>query len=82
MILKNSDAVVKAIKNKGALQLLHSSPVSLFSQMQKAWYECHWLAVYFQALHNDLNLPISVLRVIYDMNDKNPDAVVKAILEK
>ena len=50
--------------------------------MQKAWYECHWLAVYFQALHNDLNLPISVLRVIYDMNDKNPDAVVKAILEK
>ena len=37
---------------------------------------------FFQALHNDLNLPISVLRVIYDMNDRNPDAVVKAILEK
>ena len=46
------------------------------------FYSCNHVFFFFQALHNDLNLPISVLRVIYDMNDRNPDAVVKAILEK
>ncbi|XP_052765956.1 zinc finger ZZ-type and EF-hand domain-containing protein 1-like isoform X1 [Mya arenaria] len=35
----------------------------------------------FRVLRSDLNLPISVLKVIYDMNDRNPDSVVKAILE-
>ncbi|KAK3091739.1 hypothetical protein FSP39_022268 [Pinctada imbricata] len=37
--------------------------------------------VMFETLHSDLKLPLDVLRVIYDMNNKNPDDVVKAIVE-
>ncbi|KAL5009613.1 hypothetical protein ScPMuIL_011918 [Solemya velum] len=35
----------------------------------------------FKAVRSDLKVPLSVLQVIYDMNDRNPDAVFKAILE-
>ncbi|KAL3875978.1 hypothetical protein ACJMK2_033871 [Sinanodonta woodiana] len=35
----------------------------------------------FKTLRHDLKVPISVLRVIYDMNDRNSEAVVKAIVD-
>jgi hypothetical protein len=35
-----------------------------------------------QTLHTDLKLPLDVLKAIYEMNDKSPDDVVKAIVEK
>ncbi|XP_061181596.1 zinc finger ZZ-type and EF-hand domain-containing protein 1-like [Saccostrea echinata] len=37
--------------------------------------------VMFETLHTDLKLPLDVLRAIYEMNDKSPDDVVKAIVE-
>lgn len=37
--------------------------------------------VMFETLHSDLKVPYSVLRAIFDMHDKNPDDVVKAIVE-
>ncbi|XP_071105472.1 zinc finger ZZ-type and EF-hand domain-containing protein 1-like isoform X1 [Haliotis cracherodii] len=35
----------------------------------------------FEALHHELKVPLSVLRVMFDMNDGNLEAVMKAIVE-
>ncbi|PVD39043.1 hypothetical protein C0Q70_01670 [Pomacea canaliculata] len=35
----------------------------------------------FEALHHDLKVPMAVLRVMYEMNEGNLEAVIKAIME-
>ncbi|KAK7482310.1 hypothetical protein BaRGS_00026438, partial [Batillaria attramentaria] len=40
-----------------------------------------WLLKDLEALHHELKVPMSVLRVMYEMNEGNPEAVKKAIMD-